>query len=47
LAKKAIDSNFIFYYDKLVNYIDPKKKAVKVIVDDFWKKESVNKLIKG
>jgi hypothetical protein len=32
-------SQFISYYDQLINYLDPSKKAVKLIVDGFWKKD--------
>ncbi len=43
--KKAMDDNFILWYDKLVNYVAPKDQTVKVIVDGFWAKESVNGII--
>ena len=42
---KAMKDNFMKYYDKLVKYIAPEKKSVKVIVDGFWRKENVNRLI--
>lgn len=44
--KKALEDNFVFYYDKLVKYIAPKDLTIKVIVDGFWTKENVNRLIK-
>ncbi|UEG49211.1 hypothetical protein LK994_11275 [Ferruginibacter lapsinanis] len=37
-VKKAEDSNFIAHYDKLINYVDPNKKAERVIADGFWPK---------
>ncbi len=43
---KADEDNFIFYYDKLVKYISPDPKSIKVIMDGFWDKEKVNKSIK-
>ena len=33
---------FITYYDQLINYLDPSNKAVKLIVDGFWKRDPVN-----
>ncbi|HBL75091.1 MAG TPA: hypothetical protein DD458_07655 [Prolixibacteraceae bacterium] len=44
--KKACDGNFISYYDKLVKYIAPGRQSEKIIVDGFWKKDNVNRLIK-
>lgn len=35
-------NQFINYYDQLVQYLDPSKKAVKLIVDGFWEREPVN-----
>ena len=43
--KKAMDDNFILWYDKLVRYVAPKDHTIKVIVDGFWARESVNRLI--
>jgi len=43
--KKALEDNFISYYDKLVKYIAPKSQSIKVIVDGFWAHD-VNRLIK-
>jgi len=43
--KKATEGNFTNYYDKLVKYILPDDQAVKVIVDGFWAKDNVNRLI--
>ena len=43
--KMAKDSNFIFWYDKLVKYITPNPTAVIVIMDGFWVKD-VNRSIK-
>jgi len=42
---KALEDNFIYYYDTLVKYIAPKGQSVKVIVDGFWAHD-VNRLIK-
>lgn len=44
--KKAVDSNFTMYYNQLISYLEPNKKTVNVIVDGFWQKEHVNKMIK-
>jgi len=44
--KKALEKNFISYYNKLIKYISPKKQSIKIIVDGFWVKEDVNRLIK-
>lgn len=44
--KKAPEDNFISYYDKLLKYIAPEDKSVKVIVDGFWPNQNVNRLIK-
>lgn len=44
--KKAQEDNFILYYGKLVKYLAPKDRSVKVIVDGFWSNENVNRLIK-
>jgi hypothetical protein len=42
----ALDSNFVHYYDRLIKYLAPQKKSVKVIVDGFWKKQDVNSMIR-
>lgn len=49
ISENVSDSNtghFTKYYDSLVNYVDPERKAVRVIADGFWKKEKVNGLIR-
>ena len=33
---------FITQYDQLIKYLDPSNKAVKLVVDGFWKREPVN-----
>jgi hypothetical protein len=43
--KKAIENNFMFYYDKLVKYISPENKSIKVIVNEFYPSE-LNGLMK-
>jgi hypothetical protein len=43
--KRAITDNFISYYDTLVKYLTPENRSVKVIVDGFWAKDNVNRLI--
>lgn len=45
-GRKTVDSDFIFHYDKLVNWIDPGKKSVKIIIDGFWDNPGVNDKIK-
>jgi len=42
---KALKDNFMNYYGKLVKYIAPDKRSVKIIVDGFWPNENVNHLI--
>jgi hypothetical protein len=44
--EKAIDDDFISYFDMLVKHITPENRSVRVIVDGFWKKDNVNRLIK-
>lgn len=44
--KKAIDSNFILYFDRLIKYIDPNNKSLKVVVEGFWENINVNTVIK-
>jgi alpha-galactosidase len=44
--KKAVDSNFLKYYDQLVRYIDSNQNSVNVIVDGFWDKPDVNGMIR-
>jgi hypothetical protein len=43
--KKAVEDNFMAYYDSLVKRIAPDDQSIKVIVDGFWPKENVNRLI--
>jgi hypothetical protein len=43
--KKALEDHFIRYFDKLVRYVAPLNRSVKVILDGFWKKDHVNGLI--
>ncbi|ANH79752.1 hypothetical protein A8C56_01090 [Niabella ginsenosidivorans] len=43
----AADSNFIKYYDGLLNFLDERKKAKRVLVDGFWKNRNVNRLIRN
>lgn len=42
---KALKDNFMNYYDKLVKYIAPHKRSIKIIVDGFWSNKHVNHLI--
>lgn len=42
----AVKDSFMIYYDKLIKYITPDKQSVKIILDGFWEKEHVNKLIR-
>jgi hypothetical protein len=42
----ALDSNFVYHYDRLIKYLASEKKSVKVIVDGFWKKQDVNTMIR-
>jgi hypothetical protein len=44
--QKAMDDDFITYYDNLIKYIAPEKSTLKVIVDGFWSRKNVNRLIK-
>lgn len=43
--EKALQDNFIKYYDSLIKYICPDNQSVKIIVDGFWAKKNVNRLI--
>ena len=43
--KKALEDDFIYWYDKLVKYIAPKDQSVKIVVDGFFAKNNVNRLI--
>ena len=45
-GRKTVDSNFISHYDKLINWLDPNNKSVKIIVDGFWDNPGVNDKIK-
>ncbi len=38
---------FITCYDRLIHYLDPSNKAVKLIVDGFWDKDPVNNDIRN
>jgi len=40
------ENNFLGSYKKLLQYLDPNGKSVKVIVDGFWIKPNVNKIVK-
>jgi hypothetical protein len=42
----ALDSNFVYHYDRLIKYLAPEKRTVKIIVDGFWKKQDVNAMIR-
>ncbi len=39
------DSNFVDYYDKLLNYVDAKGDAVKVVTDGFWPSSDLTNII--
>lgn len=43
--EKALTDDFSLYYGRLIDYLDPYKKSVKIIVDGFWGKKYVNKMI--
>ena len=43
--KKALEDDFIYWYDKLIKYITPKDNSVKIVVDGFFAKNDVNRLI--
>ncbi len=43
--EKAIQDDFIKYYDNLIKYICPNKKTRIIIVDGFWANKNVNRLI--
>jgi hypothetical protein len=43
--EKAFNDDFGLYYGKLVDYLDPYQKSIKIIVDGFWGKKYVNKMI--
>lgn len=42
----AVDSNFIQYYDGLLDFLDRDKKAQRILVDGFWENRNVNRLIR-
>jgi hypothetical protein len=44
-ADKAISKGFLKYYDSLINYIDPNKRAIKVIVGGFWPNNAVTRML--
>lgn len=41
-----IEKNFQSYYNKLLQYLDPKSRAIKIIVDGFMPNQNVNKIVK-
>lgn len=43
--EKAMQKEFIKYYDSLIKYVCPDSSAVIIIVDGFWEKKNVNRLI--
>jgi hypothetical protein len=43
----AVSDNFVLHYDKLVKYLAPKDKQIKVIMDGFFNKPVVNGLVKS
>jgi len=43
--EKALNDDFSFYYGRLVDYLDPYQKSIKIMVDGFWGKKYVNKMI--
>lgn len=42
---KALNNDFSFYYGRLVDYLDPYQKSIKIMADGFWGKKYVNKMI--
>jgi len=42
----SIENDFLGSYKKLIQYLDPNETAIKVIVDGFWDKPQVNKIVK-
>lgn len=40
-----IEKDFQSYYKKLLQYLDPKGKAIKIIVDGFMPNQNVNKIV--
>lgn len=38
--------NFMHHYDSLLNFIDSNNTAIRIIVDGFWPKPTINELIK-
>ena len=42
----AVKNNFITYYDKLIKYLAPQDKQIKIITDGFFNKPVVNALVK-
>lgn len=43
--EKALKDDFCLYYGRLIDYLDPYKNSIKIIVDGFWGKKYVNKII--
>ncbi|MCG2615239.1 SGNH/GDSL hydrolase family protein [Terrimonas sp. NA20] len=42
----AVSNDFAGYYKKLIDYLDPENKAIKVLVDGFWTNHHVNGIVK-
>jgi len=42
----SLKNDFLGSYKKLIQFLDPNKKAIKIIVDGFWNKPQVNKIVK-
>jgi len=42
---KAVEQDFILWFGKLVNYLAPNKRTVKIIADGFWAKKNVNRML--
>ncbi|PZR27769.1 MAG: hypothetical protein DI535_09290 [Citrobacter freundii] len=42
----ALSNNFAGYYKKLIDYLDPENKAIKILVDGFWTNHHVNTIVK-
>ena len=41
----ASKDDFQFYYERLINYLDPNNDANKIIVNGFWPRPVVNKIV--
>ncbi len=44
--QKALKDDFIVHYDRLIRYLSPGERSVKVIADGFWSNENINRLIR-